>query len=125
MTKNAIRDTVKQVLADRGLFGLMIGVGAAALIYIAYVMISIESRDIQVVTQYSAFGESHFYKSRWFYLYSFVALGVLVAGINATLMAKLLRYERRAIAMALGWLTIVFFVVATMIAHAVLQLAFL
>ncbi len=104
---------------------MIIAIVAIMLVYGIYVASSIEGRDIQVVTQYSAFGESHFYKSRWFYLYNFVGLGVLVAGINIALMAKLLRYERRGMGMALGWLTVVFFVVAIALAHAVLQLAFL
>ncbi len=125
MTKNIIRDTAKAILADRGYLGLVVAIIVIALIYILFVVTSVESRDIQVVTQYSAFGESHFYKSRWFYLYTFAILGALVAAINISIMGKLLQYERRSIGVAIGWLTIVFFAVAVTVAHSVLQLAFL
>ena len=125
MTKHIIRDTIKAILADRGYLGLIIGILVAMIVYVLFVVTSIEARDIQVVTQYSAFGESHFYKSRWFYLYSFALLGLLVAAINIAIMGKLLRYEQRSMGVAIGWLTLVFFVVAIATAHSVLQLAFL
>ncbi len=125
MTKHSIRDTFKSILADRGYLGLVIAITAAMIVYVLFVTSSIEVRDIQVVTQYSAFGESHFYKSRWFYLYSFVALGILVAAMNIAIMGKLLRYEQRSVGVAIGWLTLIFFVVAMAITHSVLQLAFL
>ncbi len=125
MTKHIIRDTTKAILADRAYLGLIIGIILVMVGYVLFVTTSIESRDIQIVTQYSAFGESHFYKSRWFYLYAFALLGVLAAVINIAIMGKLLRYERRSIGIGIGWLTLVFFVVAAAIAHSVLQLAFL
>lgn len=125
MPKNVIRETAKAILADRGYLGLVIAIIVMAFLYVLYVATAIEPRDIQVVTQYSAFGESHFYKSRWFYLYTFALLGAVVAMINIGIMGKLLRYERRAIGVAIGWLTVIFFVVAVVVAHSVLQLAFL
>ena len=125
MTKHIIRDTTKAILADRAYLGLIIGIILVMVGYVLFVTTSIESRDIQIVTQYYAFGESHFYKSRWFYLYAFALLGVLAAVINIAIMGKLLRYERRSIGIGIGWLTLVFFVVAAAIAHSVLQLAFL
>lgn len=125
MKTSILKDTIKQITADRGYLGLYIGIIAALIVFIIYLTISIEARDIQVVTQYSAFGESHFYKARWYYLYSFIGLAVLTVIINGALMGKLLRYERRDIGLALGWLTVVFLVVAILIAHAVVQLAFL
>lgn len=125
MTKHNIRNAIKAILADRAYLGLIIGIIAAMIIYIVFVVTSIESRDIQVVTQYSAFGESHFYKSRWFYLYGFALLGLLAAAINIGIMGKLLAYERRSLGVAVGWLTLVLFVVATTTTYSVLQLAFL
>ena len=125
MTKHIIRNTTKAILADRGYLGLVVAIIVIALVYILFVVTSVEGRDIQVVTQYSAFGESHFYKSHWFYLYTFALLGALVAIINVALMGKLLHYERRSIGVAIGWLTIVFYVVAAVVVHSVLRLAFL
>lgn len=125
MTKHIIRETAKAILADRGYLSLVVAIIVIALIYILYVTTSIESRDIQVVTQYSAFGESHFYKSRWLYLYTFAGIGIVAAAINIAIMGKMLQYDRRSMGVAVGWVTIVFFVVATAVAHSVLQLAFL
>lgn len=125
MTKHIISETAKAILVDRGYLGLVVAIIVIALVYVLFVVTSIESRDIQVVTQYSAFGESHFYKSRWLYLYSFAAIGILTALMNIAIMGKMLQYDRRSIGVAVGWLTIVFFVVATAISHSVLQLAFL
>ena len=112
-------------MGDRPYFSLMVAVFMTALVYAFYVILSVESRDIQVVTHYSGFGESHFYKTSWQYLYGFAALGVVIAFAHTSIMAKLFKYERRALGMLFGWQTLLLLFLAGVYTYKILQVAYL
>lgn len=123
--KHTITSTIKTIMADRPFFSLMVAVAMAALVYAVYVILSVESRDIQVVTQYSGFGDSHFYKAPWYSLYLFGALGLIIGITNAVAMAKLYSYERRGFGMYIGWVTLLLFVIAIVWTVKVFGVAYL
>ncbi len=112
-------------MADRPYFSLMVAVVGLAFLYALYVILSVEGRDIQVVTQYSGFGESHFYKNSWYYLYSFAGLGLVLGLTHASIMAKLFKYERRTLGVLFGWQSILLLFIATVYTYKVLQVAYL
>ena len=112
-------------MADRPYFSLMVAVVVTALLYALYVILSVESRDIQVVTQYSGFGESHFYRNSWYYLYAFAGLGIIIGTVHAAIMTKLFRYERRVLGMVFGWQSLLLLLVATVYTYKILQVAYL
>lgn len=105
--KSNITTTIKMIMADRSFFALFVAVIAAAAICSLYVTLSIESRDIRIVTQYSGFGESHFYRTPWYSLYNFGALFLITGLVNAALMAKFYTYEKRQFANYIGWMTLI------------------
>ena len=117
--------TIRAIMADRPYFSLMAAVLGVAVLYALYVVLSVEGRDIQVVTQYSGFGQSHFYRNSWFYLYSFAAIGLVIGVAHASVMAKLFKYERRALGMLLGWQTLLLLFIAAIYTYKVLQVAYL
>lgn len=123
--KHQIIKTLQSIMADRPYFALMAAVSATALLYAVYVILSVESRDIQVVTHYSGFGESHFYRSSWYYLYSFAGLGVLMAVVQSAIMAKLFKYERRTLGMLFGWMSLLLILITTVYTFNILQVAYL
>lgn len=123
--KNSILQTIKSIMADRRYFSLMTAVFVGSILFTLYVLFSIEQRDIQVITQYSAFGESHFYKQKWYYLYNFAALGLIIAVAHTAIMIKLYNYERRTLGGLFGWLTLLLLVIATLYVYRVLQVAYL
>lgn len=112
-------------MTDRRFFALMAAVVIAAALFVVYILFSVEQRDIQIVTQYAAFGESHFYKSRWFYLYNFAAFGLVVGIVHSVVMAQLYKYERRTLGVMFGWLTLLLFLIAIVYVQRVLQVAYL
>lgn len=125
MKQAYVQHYLKPILADRPYLFLTVGVLITGLVLALFVLLSVQQRDIQVVTQYSAFGESHFYKNKWFYLYAFAGFGVLVAAGHTALMAKLYNMQYRDIGLLFGWVSIVLCVIAGRYAYEVMQLAFL
>lgn len=124
MKQQALK-TLQAIMADRPYFSLMVAVAISAGLYMLYVILSVESRDIQVVTHYSGFGESHFYRTSWYYLYSFAGIGLITGVVHVAVMAKLFKYERRMLGMLLGWLTLLLLFIAVVYTHKVLQVAYL
>ncbi len=94
-------------------------------IYVAYVLIALEPRDLQVAVHYTAFGETHFYREKWYYMIAFAAFGIVVAALHIAIMAKLVVSELRPLGIAFGWLTVIFLIVTAVLSHAVLGIAFL
>lgn len=123
--RHTISTTLKTIMADRSFFSLLVAVVAVAVLCSVYVTLSIESRDIRIVTQYSGFGESHFYRTPWYSLYNFGALFLVTGLVNAATMAKLYSYERRSFAAYIGWTTLILFVIGVAYTVKVFGVAYL
>jgi len=117
--------SIKEVMADRPFFMLVVVVIVVMLLFSLYGLFSIDRVDIQIVTRYSAFGEAHFYKNTWWYLYGFVAFGVVAGVAHAAIMAKLRAYDRRDLGLMFGWLSLVIALIAFAYTSEVLKMAFL
>lgn len=116
---------IKPILADRTYLFLMTGVFLGGLLLALFALFTIEPSDIKVVTQYSAFGESHFYKNAWYYLYVFAGFGLLVSTLHSALMIKLYHLERRDIGVFFGWISLILLIIGARYAYEVMHLAFL
>lgn len=98
----------------------MVGIG-----YVIYIAFALEPSDLQVATRYTAFGDTHFYRSKWYYLLSFIIFGVILMGAHTALSIKLFNRGHRSLAIALLGITAFLFVVSWLIAGSVLRIAFL
>lgn len=96
-----------------------------SLIFCIYVGISLRPSQLQVAVHYTAFGETFYYRDQWYYLLSFIAFGVLFAILHGSIIVKLFIMDKRQIALVLGWFSLALLVVAVLITHAVLGIAFL
>lgn len=123
--KTTLSKHIKLVISDKSFFSLLVGTVIFGLLYSIFVIISLQTRDIQVVVHYSIFGEAHFYKEKWFYLVSFIVFGICVTLAHTLLMFKLYLLERRQTAILFGWLTIVIFIVAWSYTASVLRVAYI
>ena len=123
--EDSFKQSVKDILADRPYLFLCAATMAAALVYALYAFFTIEPRDIQVISQYSAFGEAQFYKEKWYYMYTFVGFGVVTALINTALMAKLHSLEKRDFGIVLGWVSLIIILIAFRYTYEVMHFAFL
>lgn len=123
--KATLLTTLKHLIADRPMAAfiaalLLVGIG-----YAIYVALALQPSDLQVATRYTAFGSTHFYRSKWYYLISFAVFGLVVAGVHGALAVKLYSRGQRQLAVFLTVLSLFIFVIAWIIARSVLQVAFL
>ncbi len=123
--RELVYTTTKKVVADRPLFLLLIGVIIGSLLYIAYVGINIASSDLQLAIRYTSFGETHFYRDKWWYLLSFVGFGVLFLVAHVGLAAKLVAVDLKQLAYAFMWLSVVILVLMFAYTYSVLGIAYL
>ena len=123
--KTNLLTAIKLVAADRLMAVLTIMMILAALVYCVFVAVSLQPSDLQVAVHYTAFGETSFYREKWYYLLSFVAFGLIVAVIHTALILKLYTLEQRQLAVLFAWLSILIIIIATAITQSVLKVAFL
>ena len=102
-------------------FGILLG-GVAYLIFLAF---NLSPSDLQLATRYTSFGETHFYREKWWYLLSFVGFGLLFVVAHIGMIAKLYVIGLRQLAYAFAWLSLVILVLMFVYTYAVLGIAYL
>lgn len=123
--KNLPTDSIKSFLRDRTIASLAICVVVVAIIYSLYVAFSLQPSDLQVATRYTAFGDTHFYRNKWYYLLSFVFFGLTVAGVHIAYAIKLFGRQQRQAAIGMLCFTLLLMGIAIIMTRSVLQIAFL
>jgi hypothetical protein len=117
--------SLKLILADRLMTVLLLTFVLACISYCIYVGVSLRPSDLQVAVHYSAFGETSFYREKWYYLLSFIIFGLILAAVHSILIVKLYVQERRQIAILFTWFSFLLLLIAWIMTHSVLKVAFL
>lgn len=123
--KSTLTNSIKLILDDRLLSGLLILLVLACLAYCIYIGISLRPSDLQVAIHYTAFGGTSFYREKWYYLITFIVFGALIATMHSALVIKIYTQGRREIAILFAWLSILLVVIAWFVTWAILKVAFL
>jgi hypothetical protein len=123
--KDNLLTTIKLVLADRFVAILLLTVIVGSLVYCIYVSLSLHPSDLQVAVHYSAYGDNRFYREKWYYLISFIIFGLITLFIHTVLILKFYALQRRQLAIAFSYLSILILMIAGIITHSILQVAFL
>lgn len=116
-------EAFKLIIADRVALILL---GVFMLLVVAFcisIAVSLHPSELQVVTHYTAFGITNFYRDKWFYFLTFIVFGVMVGIVHAGLVAKLYKIKDRSFAIGFTWLSIVMVLIAWVLTHSVLQVA--
>ena len=109
--KTTVINVSKQILADRPFLLALIALVFFSLAFCLYVTVSLHPSELQVVTHYSAFGTTNFYRDKWFYLAGFIVFGFL----------NMLIYG--ALAIPFAWLGVVIIAVAGAVIYQLLKIA--
>lgn len=123
--KTASINYIKLILADRALALLLFLFILLIIAYGIFVGLSLKPSDLQVAVHYSAFGETSFYRDKWYYFINFLVFGGILAIGHIVITVKLFVQGRRPLAMAFAWFGLLFGVVAWVTTWAVLKVAFL
>lgn len=87
---------------------------------VIYVSVTIEASELRIITHYTAYGITHFYRDQWTYLISFIAFIILAVIFGIGVCIKLLAHDREPLALLYGWVNIaIIAMVLTMYIHIV------
>ena len=121
--KQITKSDIKTAITDRWWSGLVVANVVVCIIAVIIIAVSIEPRETQVITRYSSFGITGFYRSYWYYLYSYVALVLIMAVGHSAVSLKLMHMNRRDLALALLWSSLAFIVIAVLFALSITRIA--
>lgn len=119
--KDIIKESFRDLLANRQILVLLCLSIVFAFVFSIYLCFSIHSSELQLVSHYSAFGETHLYRDQWFYLFSFVIFQIIIAFINAVISVKLLTVKGRSIAIMFSWLGVLLLILGWLMALAIIN----
>lgn len=94
--------------------------GAVVIIIIG---VSIEPKETQVITHYSSFGITGFYRGHWYVLWGYALLELVIIAVHGALSLKLLHLERRDLAFALLWGTLGVSLLTLLFALSIIRIA--
>lgn len=94
-----------------------------SIVFIIYVALNIHQTDLKVVTHYTAFGTTNFYRDQWYYLVTFGLLGVIIAAGHSVIALKIFAIKGLELALSFIWISVVMVCIAAVIVHQVLKVA--
>ena len=119
--KKIIEESFSQLLGNRRLFVLCIVLALLAISFAFYVGFNVHPSELQLVSHYSAFGVTHFYRDQWYYLLDFGVFGILVALMHIILAVKILVVKGPTLAVLFAWMSIAIIIFAWMTTYALLN----
>ena len=121
--KQITKQDLKKALRDRWWLGLAIVNAVVGLIVILIISFSIEPKETQVITHYSSFGITGFYRNYWYHLLSYAVLEFVVVAAHVALSLKLYQIGRRDLSLALLWSTFGLSVMLLIYALSIISIA--
>lgn len=121
--KSSIVQFFKEISSDRQFMTVLVLLGFLGLVFSIFVAFNLRPSDLQVVTHYTAFGSTNFYRDKWYYLIGFVVFGLASVLLHGALACKLYRYKGRELAIPFVWLGIVMIILAAATVYQVLKVA--
>ncbi len=119
--KKLIQESFSDLMGNRQLFVMCVVIALSAFGYILYVVLNVHPSELQLVSHYSAFGVTHFYRDQWYYLLVFAIFGLLLAVMHIVLIVKILAVKGHALAVLFAWMTIAMIAFAWMTTYALLN----
>lgn len=121
--KNQVITAFKIILRDRGLAALLGIFLLECLVLLLYTALTIHPSELQVVVHYTSYGNTNFYRDKWYYLLSFGLFTFIVAGLHVGLTYKLLKAKGRPLALAFAWLGLLVIIIAAALFYQVFNIA--
>jgi hypothetical protein len=114
--------SLKHLFADRAILGFAFAILLLSAAYIIYVIVALQPNASWLPTHYSAFGETHFYRDKWYYFISFAVFGLLFMVVHIGLLVKLAAQALRPLALAFGWLSLLTITLIFVYTYSVLHI---
>jgi hypothetical protein len=121
MLLKTIQQSLKELITNRYLTTLAVVTVVLALGLLIYISVAVRPSELQLVTHYTAFGVTHFYRSQWFYLLTFGLFGILVAFFHTALATKLYVAKGHPLALMVAWMGIGVIIFAWVISISIIN----
>lgn len=121
--KTNLITALKLIIADRLVTVLLIAFIVACAAYCVSVAVSLHVSDLQIAVHYTAFGGTNFYREKWYYLLSFIGLGIVLAIAHSAIAIKLYAQERRQITLLFIGLSYLLLFITWVLTYSVLRIA--
>lgn len=121
MIITTIKTSLKELFTNRLLTTLSIVTVVLAILFVAYILLTVRPSELQLVTHYTAYGVTHLYRTQWFYLLGFAAFGILVAFFHIALAIKLYVTKGHPLAVMLAWLGIGIIIFAWFTSYSIIN----
>jgi hypothetical protein len=120
--KEIIVKSLKDLIADRYLTILLIGMIILAFWFAISIGLSIQPSERQLVSHYSAFGTTFFYSDQWMYLLVFVLFEIIAVCLHVVISIKMLEVKGHSLAVMFAWLGLAIIVLGWLTASKLLAL---
>ena len=101
--KQITKAYVRKTLKDTWWVSLAIANIVMTVIAVLIIAVSIQPKETQVFTHYSAFGITGLYKGYWYSLWNYAILAVVILIAHGIMSVKLRQMDRRDLSLALLW----------------------
>ena len=118
-----IRTSLTLLRQDRLMVSLVLANIILAVAASIFLIISIEPNESQVITRYTSYGVTNFYRGHWYELFGYVLLALFMAVGHSALAVKLVNADRKCLAKALLWLTLGMIVALVLFARSIIKIA--
>ena len=98
-----IKESFKQLITNRYLLVLLSILVIITLGFAIIIGFSVHPSELQLISHYTAFGPTHLYRDQWFYLFVFVAFGLMVCILHIIISLKLLLIKGHPLAIMYVW----------------------
>ena len=121
--KQITKAYVRKTLKDTWWVSLAIANIVMTVIAVLIIAVSIQPKETQVFTHYSAFGITGLYKGYWYSLWNYAILAVVILIAHGLMSVKLRQMDRRDLSLALLWGTLGVTVLLLIFAHEIISIA--
>jgi len=120
--KHSVLSIARQFIIDRHLTSVFIAMILLALAVTVYMALSLHPSELQLVSRYSSFGTTHFYREQWFYLFVFAIFAWVVAFAHIAISKKTYDVSGRPMAIFIAWLGVAIIVLDWITAGSILNI---
>jgi hypothetical protein len=118
-----VKEVLLEAVKSRIFVALWVLMLVQIIILVVLVAINIYPRQLQIPVHFDAFSTEQYFRDQWFYLFNFIAFGVVVFFINSLTSLKILEVKGRHLALGFLWITLAVLFIATVLIAAILKVA--
>lgn len=121
--KDSLLKSLKLLSKERRIITALVVFVIVTLAFMIYVGANIHPSELKIVTHYSAFGTTNFYRDTWFYLLTFVIFGLTILVVHTLITLRLLVLKGNELALSFVWVSVVMIFIAAAFVNQVLRVA--